>query len=121
MESDVLAIEAFSKWRQRDGLDGGVATLPPPVTRIMRRTTKEIYADRSNRIVVKHYLGRIIAVIEILSPGNKDSRASMRDFVEMTLDCLRRGIHILVVDLFPPTPRDPYGIHKVLWDEITEC
>ena len=28
------------------------------------------------------------------------------------------GIHVLVVDLFPPTPRDPQGIHGVIWDEI---
>ena len=23
-----------------------------------------------------------------------------------------------MVDLFPPTPRDPQGIHQVIWDEI---
>ena len=64
---------------------------------------RQIYASRANRIVVKHHLGRIIAVIEIVSPGNKDSRAALRDFVEKTVDCLRRGIHVLIVDLFPPT------------------
>lgn len=84
------------------------------------RTTKEIFSDRANRIVVKHHLGRIIAVIEILSPGNKDSRAALRDFVDKTIDFLREGIHVLIVDLFPPTPRDPLGIHKVIWDEIVE-
>jgi len=119
-ESDVLAIEVRPKRRLGELLDGGVATMPPPVTRIVRRTTKEIYASRANRIVVKHHLGRIIAVIEIVSPGNKDSRAALRDFVEKTVDCLRKGIHVLLVDLFPPTQRDPYGIHKVIWDEITE-
>ncbi|MBI3411452.1 MAG: hypothetical protein HY040_24250 [Planctomycetes bacterium] len=65
-------------------------------------------------------LGRILAVIEILSPGNKDSRAAFRDFVEKTIDFLRKGIHVLIVDLFPPTPRDPLGIHKVIWDETVE-
>ena len=49
-------------------------------------TTEEIYAARSNRIVVKHHLGRIVAVIEILSPGNKDSRAALQDFVKKTID-----------------------------------
>jgi hypothetical protein len=119
-ESDVLAIEVRPQRRSGEDLDGGVATLPPPVTRIVRRTTKEIYASRANRIVVKHHLGRIIAVIEIVSPGNKDSRAALRDFVEKTVDCLRRGIHVLIVDLFPPTPRDPFGLHKAIWDEIVE-
>jgi hypothetical protein len=119
-ESDVLAIEVRPKRDLGEELDGGIATLPPPVTRIVRRTTKEIYASRANRIVVKHHLGRIIAVIEILSPGNKDSRAALRDFVEKTVDCLRKGIHVLIVDVFPPTQRDPYGIHKLIWDEIVE-
>jgi hypothetical protein len=31
---------------------------------------------------------------------------------------LRAGIHLLVVDLFPPTKRDPQGIHKAIWDEF---
>jgi len=120
-ESDVLAIEQRNlRAPKNPESNGDVATLPPPVTRIVRRTTKEIYASRANRIVVKHHLGRIIAVIEIVSPGNKDSRAALRDFVEKTVDCLRKGIHVLIVDLFPPTQRDPYGIHKVIWDEIVE-
>jgi hypothetical protein len=94
--------------------------LERPATKIVRRTAKEIYAGRANRIVVRHHLGRIVAVIEIVSPGNKDSRAALRDFIDKTIECLRAGIHVLIVDLFPPTPRDPYGLHKVIWDEIVE-
>lgn len=120
-EPDVLAIETETKSpRLGPGSPEGVATVERPVTRIVRRTTKEIYAGRANRIVVKHHLGRTIAVLEILSPGNKDSRAAVRDFVEKTIDFLRQGIHVLIVDLFPPTPRDPFGMHKVIWDEIEE-
>jgi hypothetical protein len=119
-ESDVLAIEAHSKRHTSEELDGGIVTLPPPLTQIVRRSSNEIYASRANRIVVRHHLGRIIAVIEIVSPGNKDSRAALRDFVEKTVDCLRKGIHVLIIDLFPPTQRDPHGIHKVIWDEIVE-
>src|ERR1043165_4478362 len=37
-----------------------------------KRPANEVYADRANRIVVKHHVGRIVAVIEIVSPGNKD-------------------------------------------------
>jgi Protein of unknown function (DUF4058) len=120
-ESDVLAVESRGKPpRSGFGSEGGVATMEPPVTRFVSRTTKEIYATRANRIVIKHHLGRTIAVIEIVSPGNKDSRAAMRDFVDKTIDFLRKGIHLLMIDLFPPTPRDPFGMHKVIWDEIEE-
>jgi hypothetical protein len=112
--------DALNAGRLSKGLSALVETPEPPSTKIVRRTSKEFYAARANRIVVRHHLGRIIAVIEILSPGNKDSRAAVRDFVDKTIDFLRRGIHILVVDLFPPTPRDPFGMHKVIWDEILE-
>jgi hypothetical protein len=120
-ESDVLAIERRANpSRVGFGSAGGVATMEPPTVRFVSRTTKEMYAARANRIVVKHHLGRTIAVIEIVSPGNKDSRAALRDFVDKTIDFLRAGIHVLVIDLLPPTPRDPSGIHKVIWDEIEE-
>ncbi len=119
-ESDVLAIESLAGARSGFGTEGGVATLAAPATRFVGRSSKQIYATRANRIVVKHRLGRTVAVIEIVWPGNKDSRAALRDFVEKVIDFLRVGIHVLVIDVFPPTPRDPFGIHKAIWDEIEE-
>ena len=120
-ESDVLALERRGQPpRSELGSAGGVATMEPPATRFVSRTTKEFYATRANRIVIKHLLGRTIAVIEIVSPGNKDSRGAFREFVDKTVDFLRAGIHVLIIDLFPPTPRDPFGIHKAIWDEIEE-
>ena|SRR5688572_20409226 len=120
LEGDVLSIEGQAAWRTGDASTGGVATEDRPATQIIRRSTRQIYARRANRIVVRHHLGRIIAVLEIVSPGNKDSRSALRDFVEKTIDFLRRGIHVLIVDLFPPIPRDPLGLHKAIWDEIEE-
>jgi hypothetical protein len=29
-------------------------------------------------------------------------------------------VHLLVIDLFPPGPRDPQGLPKALWDEFGE-
>jgi hypothetical protein len=117
-EPDVLAIEARAGRGRFDVEAAGLATMEPPVTQIVHRSDKEIYAGRANRIVIRHHLGRIVAVIEILSPGNKDTRAALRDFVDKTAQFLREGIHVLVADLFPPTPRDPQGIHKAIWDEV---
>jgi hypothetical protein len=120
-EPDVLAIESWARTRRTHAADpGGLLTLERPNTTFTDRTTKEIYAERANRIAVKHHLGRTVAVIEILSPGNKDTRSAIRDFVEKTIDFLRAGVHVLLVDLFPPTPRDPQGVHRLIWDEIGE-
>ncbi len=119
-ESDVLAVESRFKRPQSDstGAATAVATKPKPVTRFVRRTTAETYSARANRIVLKHHLGRTVAVIEIVSPGNKDTKRALREFVDKTFDFLRTGIHVLVIDLFPPTTRDPSGIHKAIWDEM---
>lgn len=117
-EPDVPTIVDSSSQRRDIGV--GAATMERPVTRVIHRTTKQIDATRANRIVVRHHLGRIVAVIEIVSPGNKESRAALRDFVDKSVDFLRKGIHLLIVDPFPPSPRDPFGIHKAIWDEITE-
>jgi hypothetical protein len=51
-------------------------------------------------------------VIEILSPGNKDSRAALRDFALKTIDFMRQGIHLLLVDLFPPPRAIPLAFTK---------
>ncbi len=78
------------------------------------------YVRKANRIAIKHRHGQVVAVIEIVSPGNKSGRHALRSFVEKAAELLRQGIHLLVVDLFPPSPRDPQGIHKAIWDEILE-
>jgi hypothetical protein len=81
---------------------------------------RDRYADKANRIVVKHHLGQVVAVLEIVSPGNKHSQHALRSFVEKAAALLRQGISLLVVDVFPPSPRDPQGIHKAIWDEIQD-
>lgn len=77
-------------------------------------------AARGNRVAIRHRLGEVVCVIEVVSPGNKSSRSALRAFVQKTLDFLRSGVHLLVVDLLPPTRRDPQGIHKAIWDEFDE-
>jgi hypothetical protein len=100
---------------------GGVAVATaPPRTRYVARVEEDVYCRKADRVTIRHRHGRVIAVIEIVSPGNKSSRDALRAFVEKLTDLLRQGVHLLVIDLFPPGPRDPQGIHKVIWDELKE-
>lgn len=80
----------------------------------------ERYAAKANRVVVRHALGKVVAVIELVSPGNKDSRHALRSFVEKSVDLLYDHVNLLVIDPFPPGNRDPQGIHKAIWDEISD-
>ncbi len=124
-EPDILAIEDYAPLNDRETSSlesraGSTATMEAPASRIVQRSSEEIYAGRANRIVVRHHLGRIVAVIEIVSPGNKDKRGAIRSFVDKTVDFIEAGVHVLIVDLFPPTVRDPKGLHKLIWDEIED-
>jgi hypothetical protein len=97
-----------------------VATAPPKTRFVTEESDADTYARKANRIGVRNRVGELVAIIEIVSPGNKSSRHGIKAFVEKTVEFLDRGIHVLVIDLFPPTPRDPDGIHKVIWDEFQD-
>lgn len=40
--------------------------------------------------------------------------------MDKTCDLLEHKIHLLILDLFPPTRRDPQGIHAAIWRELVE-
>jgi Protein of unknown function (DUF4058) len=120
---DVLALRLSSESQAPTGANTGIAVaISPPRTRLVRRAQSEanIYARKANRITVRHRRGRIVAVVEIVSPGNKGSTDQLRSFVEKTSSLIVEGVHVLVIDLFPPSKRDPQGIHKAIWDKIEE-
>jgi hypothetical protein len=112
---DVVTLHA----REPKGEPGGIAVATaPPTARVIAKFERINYAKRADRVVIKHGRGKVVAIIEIVSPGNKDSRNAIRTFVEKAADILNQGVNLLVVDLFPPTARDPQGIHKAIWDEF---
>ena len=44
----------------------------------------------------------------------------MNQFVGKVRDFLRKGIHVLFVDLFPPGEHDPHGLHAAVWSAWTD-
>jgi uncharacterized protein DUF4058 len=118
---DVIALQSRRQPNRPASPTGGAVIIAAaPKTRHVIRAQQEISADRGNRISIRHPLGRVVCVIEVVTPGNKGSRAALRSFVEKSVDFLRKGVHLLIVDLFPPSARDPQGIHKAIWDEIED-
>jgi hypothetical protein len=97
-----------------------VRSASPPEACIIQEAEMDRYASKADRIVVKNARGQVIALIEIVSPGNKGSWHALRSFVEKMATLMDQGIHLLVVDLFPPSVRDPQGIHKAIWQEVTD-
>lgn len=116
---DVLTLNRGPKGRGKTDLAGGVAVAStPPRSRFIINVEGESYTRRANRIKIQHRHGEVVAVIEILSPGNKSSITALRAFSRKAAELIWQGIHLLVVDMFPPSDRDPQGIHKAIWDEI---
>jgi hypothetical protein len=93
----------------------------PPRVQFTATTEMDLYALKQRTLVIRHSSGdRIVALIEILSPGNKSSRQAFRAFLERAVAALAHGYHLLLIDLQPPSKRDPQGIHGALWSEISD-
>ena len=63
---------------------------------------------------------RVVGMIEIVSAGNKANRNALRSFLDKAVTALVHGLHLVVIDLYPPGPRDPQGIHGALLAELSE-
>jgi len=112
-EEDELPAEAAT--------EGGVSLLlSPPKVHVTAETDMEFYRRKQKAVVVRHVSGdRMVAVVEVVSPGNKAGRSALKSFLEKTAELLDHRIHLLILDLHPPTRRDPQGIHGAIWEEIS--
>jgi len=132
---DVLTLQASSTDERSDGADGdgrggegpgagaeGTVSLlvAPPKVQVTAETDMEFYRRKQSTVVVRHVSGdQVVAMLEIVSPGNKSGRRAFRSFVEKSTALIDQGIHLLLVDVHAPTPRDPQGIHGAIWEELS--
>ncbi|HEY7153965.1 MAG TPA: DUF4058 family protein [Gemmataceae bacterium] len=118
---DVLTLQAASAKPESEGLLSGTATLTetPPIVHAQTTIMRDTYARMQRTLVIRHTSGdRIVAMIEVLSPGNKSSRHALRSFLDKAVAALDGGVHLLLIDVHPPGPRDPQGIHGAILNEI---
>lgn len=102
---------------------GGTATLArtKPKTTHYAQTPAEFHRRKKSSIAVRHVSGdRIVAMIEIVSPGNKNNDNAFRAFVDKACELLEHRIHLLLIDPFPPGRRDPNGIHAAIWAMVDD-
>ncbi len=97
-----------------------VAVAPPKVSYRVSLSEEEIYTRRRRTLTIRHVSGdRVVAYLEILSPGNKNSRAAMDRVLDKFVAVLNHGYHLLLVDPFPPGTFDPEGIHEAIWSQFS--
>jgi Protein of unknown function (DUF4058) len=91
---------------------GGIAVAEAPPRVSPKQTVEPAVLGRRRSLAIRHVSGhRLIALIEIVSPANKDRSRHLDDLINKAISALERGDHVLLVDLFPPGPHDPSGIH----------
>jgi len=82
--------------------NGGVATLPPQVWSppAAAFTLPAVFADDFEVRVIDSRSGpRLVAAIELVSPGNKDRAEQRRAFVTKCASYLHQGIHVIILDI----------------------
>jgi hypothetical protein len=103
-----------------EGAPGGSVALAvsPPRVRMRMQSEANRYAAKAKAVVIRHVSDhRVVAMVEIISPGNKNNQNGLNAFVRKAQEALAAGIHLLLIDLFPPSSRDPQGIHRAVWGE----
>ena len=88
----------------------------------MAETDLEFYRRKQNVVAVRHASGdELVAMVEIVSRGNKSGRIALDDFVVKTAEFLGRRVHLLIVDLqLPISPRySSRHSEGRIWEAIT--
>lgn len=100
-----------------DGPGAALAEAPPKVSLTVEGSEASLLAARRRRIAIRHATGdRIVAFIEIVSPGNLESRAASDAFLDKAAEALRQGVHLLLIELVPPTRVVPHGVCGMVFD-----
>ncbi|MGH7128295.1 MAG: DUF4058 family protein, partial [Planctomycetaceae bacterium] len=106
IEPDVLTLEqtgsatdvSSSGWQHADGVMA-VAETPPSVA-FVTDADEERYVHRQDSLVIRYAPNeRIVALMEIVSRGNKNSRHRMERLLHKIASCLENDHHLLIVDL----------------------
>ena len=101
------------------GNEGAVA-LAPPDLEVTASTEVDYYRLKQKAVAVRHVSDdRVVAVIEIVSKANKANVTGLDAFLRKSAGLMHEGVHLLVLDLQPTTPRDPNGIHGAIWEYIS--
>ncbi len=102
---------------------GGIVALAdaPPAVSIEQEGVNDAryYTRRQRRLAIRHVSGdRVVAMVEILSPGNRQSMKMLDEFLDKVIEFLENQIHVVIIDPFGGGSFDPDGIHAIIWDRL---
>ncbi len=98
---------------------GTLMSVTRPKALLFEEASEEtIQAFRANRIAVRNPEKQIVAAIELVSPGNKSNQKARQKFIRKSVQLIDSGIHLLVIDVLPPTRMIP-NMHAAIWNRIS--
>lgn len=114
-DEDTNADADSSGIHREEGSTQAVSGAPAGVV-LQELAPPEVYAAMARRIVVKDgaHDDDVVAVIELVSRGNKTSRPDRDRFVEKTLSILHEGVSLVIIDLQAATATVPSGFHDLV-------
>jgi hypothetical protein len=114
---DVMTLRTSSAPRHR-GNDGAIALAETPPQTRLKVTADEgvMYQLLQQTLTIRHSSdNELVAIMEIVSPSNKDRVSHVEDLVAKVRSAFEKRIHVLLIDLLPPTRHDPHGMHGAVW------
>ena len=113
-----VPVEPPPVWSGSESGGVAVADAPPRVTTV--ETIDPVPRELRRTLTIRHVsTHRIVALLEIVSPSNKDRAEHIEQFAVKSANALEQGIHVLVIDLFAPGQFDPHGIHYEIQRQIS--
>ncbi len=95
------------------GVGTAVVDAPPHISR--REKIEMDILEIERRVSIRHLSShRIVAILEIVSPGNKNSQVRYDQFVHKTVDAIQRRINVLLVDVHVTGRFDRDGVHATI-------
>jgi hypothetical protein len=122
---DVLTLRAPAATHAGlDELPPGATALAeaPPRVSFTTELDREalLYSRRRRAVVIRHISDHeIVALLEIVSPGNRSSQHELESLLSKLIAALDDGYHLVVIDLFPPNRVTPAGVHGALIDALS--
>jgi hypothetical protein len=100
-------------------ISGGVAVAEAPPQVRHHRSLAPAARSLRKTLTIRHVSGhRIVALVEIISAANKDRPEHVEQLLNKLEEAVTHGIHLLIVDLFPPGKYDPAGLHGALLERL---
>jgi hypothetical protein len=115
--ADVLTLRALDPLAGTPApqLRGGLALADAPPRVRRKLTISPAPRTRRRTLAIRHVSGHcLVALIEVVSPANKDRQEHVDEFATKVASALNMSIHVLMIDLFACGSYDPRGMHGAI-------